>query len=95
MNGILFVKNAVPQVARGSRLKSDLERTMLDKLFTCVDCGELFESLAPPAETREDDPHPRCSDCIEMMLDDIDAEPLDDATIERIMAKVLLKRPLE
>ena len=60
--------------------------------FICVDCGELFESLAPPAETRDDDPEPRCCPCIERELDSIEAEPLDDATIERIMAKVVLRR---
>ena len=60
--------------------------------FKCVDCGELFESLAPPAETRADDPEPTCSSCLEKQLDGLDAEPLDDATIERIMAKVVLRK---
>jgi hypothetical protein len=63
--------------------------------FTCVDCGELFESLAPPAETREDDPEPQCNLCIKKDLDRYDDGPLDDATIERIMAKVVLTRPPE
>lgn len=61
--------------------------------FTCVDCGELFESLAPPAETREDDPEPQCNTCIEKGLDDIDADPLDDETIDRIVAQVLGRPP--
>jgi len=62
--------------------------------FTCVDCGKLFESLAPPAETREDDPRPQCCACIEKDLDRYDEGPLDDETIERIVARVL-GRPTE
>ena len=61
--------------------------------FTCVDCGELFDSLAPPAETRKDDPEPQCNSCIERELNCIDAEPLDDDEIEDIVTKVVLKRP--
>lgn len=57
--------------------------------FICVDCGKVFESLAPPAETREDDPEPTCCRCIEKLLDSIEAEPLDNDTIERIVAKVI------
>ena len=60
--------------------------------FTCVDCGESFKNLAPPAETREDDPHPRCGACIEKMLDSIGSKPLDDDTVERIMSKAVLRR---
>lgn len=65
----------------------------MNKTFTCCCCGELFVSMNPPAETRDetrdDDPHPTCGLCLEKMLDDVDVEPLDDETIERIVAKVL------
>ena len=59
----------------------------MNKTFICSYCGELFTSMNPPAETRESDPQPQCDAC--MLLDDIDAEPLDDETIELIIAKVL------
>ena len=63
-------------------------------MFTCVDCGERFESLAPPAETREDDLDPQCNLCIEKDLDRYDNGPLGDETVERIMKGVLLRRNL-
>jgi len=65
----------------------------MNKTFICCYCGELFTSLNPPAETRADDPQPQCNACIEEMLDAVDAEPLDDETIERIVAKVLDRFP--
>ncbi len=58
--------------------------------FICVDCGKSFESMAFPAETRENDPAPQCSACIDKELDELDAEPLDDDTVRRIMARVVL-----
>jgi len=61
-----------------------------DRLFTCSDCGGEFLSLAPPAETRENDPNPQCSTCIEKGLDAMDAEPLSEEEIDRIMSKVVL-----
>ena len=60
--------------------------------FTCVDCGNRFESLPFPAETRPDDAEPRCCDCIDRMLDAIDADPLDKETIERIVRTVTRSR---
>lgn len=63
-------------------------------MFTCVDCGELFASLAPPAETCEDDPAPQCNSCIEKDLDKFDNGPLDDDTAGRIMSKAVLRRKL-
>jgi len=59
-------------------------------MFTCVDCGQSFIGMNPPGETRDDDPEPWCCSCIEKMLNKFDAEPLDDDTIERILAKVRL-----
>ena len=53
----------------------------MDKTFTCCYCGELFTSMKPPAETRDDDPQPTCGPCLEKMLDDVDAEPLDEALL--------------
>ena len=64
--------------------------TRAKRTLTCVDCGKLFESLAPPAETREDDPDPQCGTCIEKDLDRYDEGPLDDETVRRIMSKVVL-----
>lgn len=64
---------------------------MSDEHFTCVDCGKQFTSLAPPAETRKDDPEPLCCPCIEKQMDEIDVEPLTEETIERIISVVLRK----
>lgn len=58
------------------------------RVFACCDCGKQFDTLPPPADTSPDDPAPRCSDCIEAMLDGIDAPPLTEAQVERIMSKV-------
>ena len=59
--------------------------------FVCIDCGEVFTSLPPPAETREDDSKPRCNSCIENMMDQIDSHSLSEIEVERIMSKVVLR----
>ncbi len=71
------------------RVERFLPQRLLTKKFICVDCGKLFASLAPPAETCEDDPQPQCSTCIEKDLENYDEGPLDDETVERIIAEVL------
>lgn len=57
--------------------------------FQCCRCGQSFESLPPPAETRPDDPDPTCLDCIEEMVDEIEPEPLTDEEIRRILRFVV------
>ena len=65
---------------------------MSEDTFICIDCGKPFESLPPPADTRRDDPEPKCDNCIERMLDGIEAEPLTESHVQRIMRKVRIPR---
>lgn len=62
------------------------KRPMAD--YTCCDCGQKFDSLPPPAETRPDDPEPRCMPCLDKLLDAVEKVPLTDEQIKRIMQKI-------
>jgi hypothetical protein len=60
----------------------------MSEAFRCTTCGAYFQSFPPPAETRRDDPSPTCSNCLDKMLQGIDAEPLSEDTIARIVSRV-------
>jgi hypothetical protein len=56
--------------------------------FLCCRCGESFQSLPPPADTRPDEPNPMCIDCIERALDEVEPEPISQEEIDSIVARV-------
>ena len=58
------------------------------RVFSCCECGEKFDTLSPPAETRPDDPSPTCGRCIEKMLNIADVTPLNELEVARILRDV-------
>jgi hypothetical protein len=66
----------------------------LCSLFRCCQCGESFQSLPPPADTRPDAPNPMCNDCLERELDEVEPVPMSREEINSIVRRVVVTREM-